>query len=173
MKGIFLKIGMLLISYSILISLHLKNSNYYILKKFEDYAYYKEDLKRIPLNKPFKAEQYEMALLSFPFISQYTEVKNLPFEDSNQLILTVIALLGITMAIITFDLKSLKHIKSVAVLTFILLGFLFLSSKTSGIDTQNIVINKFKEQVSTVEDDVRDNSHRVSELDDRVSDLEY
>ena len=185
MKHIILKTGILLFCYTLIISNHIEKSEYVIFSGLQstaedDRKAIKEDEEFIiPYKKYISNEKYLSFLSTYPshlrnhVIANSTE-RILPFENRNNLYLTIFFLISVTIIIISIEIDDKYIVNKKVLLLSIPLLFYFIQSFNTSTPIPLTGNNAETENnLSKIERDINDLESNQSDLEGRVSDLEY
>ena len=180
MKHIILKTGILLFCYTLIISNHIEKSKYFMIvnSKAWDISYF-DNYQHIPQKKYISNEKY------FNYLSTYgSRLKNLvisnsserilPFENKNNVYLTIFFLISVTIIIVSIDINDKSVVNKKVLLLAIPLLFYFIQSFNTSTPIPLTGNNAETENnLSKIERDINDLESNQSDLEGRVSDLEY
>ena len=181
MKHIILKTGILLFCYTLIISNHIEKSRYFIIKDNERYDDY-IDNRRLPIirkNQHIPNEKYFNYLSTYGSRLKSLVISNsseriLPFENKNNLYLTIFFLISVTIIIISIEIDDKYIVNKKVLLLSIPLLFYFIQSFNTSTPIPLTGNNAETENnLSKIERDINDLESNQSDLEGRVSDLEY
>ena len=185
MKQILLKTGILLFCYTLIISNHIDKSKYF---KIENYS--KQPVKNImvreerkyfivPTEKYVPEEKYLDYLSTYPGylrnnVIANTSEKILPFENKNNVYLTIFFLISVTIIIVSIDINDKSVVNKKVLLLSIPLLFYFIQSFNTSTPIPLTVTNADTESdITIIKSDINDLESNQSDLEGRVSELEY
>jgi hypothetical protein len=182
MKPIFLKTGLLLFFYTLIISNHIEKSKYFIIKNHKDFGIYKDYeyiFGKIPFNKTLESEKYYDLLSTYKSKLKNDVVLNthkiiLPFENGTNLYITLFLIISITLLIIPFNLIDKYSLNKKALLLSIPILFYFFLVLNENKPIPIMVNNaEIESDISGLRSSINELESNQSDLEGRVSDLEY
>lgn len=181
MKQILLKTGLVLFCYTLIISIHLEKSKYFLIKESETYPYSQRSDRNlyIPEKRYVSSEKYFNYLSTYPALIKNIVISNssekiLPFENKNNLYITIFFLMSVTIIIVSIEIndKSIVN-KKILLLSIPLLFYFFQRFDTSNPIPLTGNNPDTESDFSKIERDIDDLESNQSDLEGRVSDLEY
>lgn len=180
MKQMLLKTGLLLFCYTLIISNHIEKSKYFMIinTKTSDFSDYHGNLT-VPEKKHIPSETYYNYLSTYHTLLKNLVITNssekiLPFENRNNLWLTIFFLISVTIIIVSIDINDKSIInKKVLLLSIPILFYFFQSFYTINPIPLTGNNSDTESNFSKMERDIDDLESNQSSLEDRISDLEY
>ena len=183
MKQILLKTGLLLFCYTLIISNHIEKSKYFVIKKgkgydYSDYNYFNRR-NIIPINEFIPKENYLNHLTTYDYyikqlVLRDSTEKILPFENRNNLWLTIFFLISVTIIIVSIDINDKSVVnKKVLLLSIPLLFYFFQSFNISNQIPLTVTNADTESDISIIKRDINNLESNQSDLKGRVNDLEY
>lgn len=145
-----IKLGLLMFSFTIIISFHLSNNTFYYIKSVGErkFGEFKIDASyaktyNIPTNKYLSYEEY-LLVKDLPLVAFNTTIHLLPFEASKSLFVSLFLMLSIGIIIFNVNINN-KHSQSLMFLIFLSLIFYFIYNNLQAAES------KINERISRLE----------------------